>query len=681
MINKFLLLLFFCVVLPINIISLEYAPAEILIQTSKELDLDKKIIGFISTRESDQIKILNTKYKYKTIQKLNPQASHSKSYIRGASINDKSADLFMYKLSLKTTPNNLIEVIKELEKSPEIKNAQPNYKYKFHTAPNDTYYNEQWALPLLNMKKAWQLTTGKPEVIIAVIDSGVNYEHDDLKDNIWQNENEIENSLDDDGNGYIDDLIGWDFFGDYSFGQTSPDNDPMDETGHGTHVAGIIAAQINNNLGIVGVAPNCKIMCLRAGNDNMIFTSDIASGIYYATNNGAKIINLSLGKSSTDFFLKSSILFAVKNNVLVIASSGNDSLDLDVYTYVPAQYDEVLTVGAIKKDNILADYSNYGSCIDLVAPGGADEEVSTENDILSTYLEQSYGYGSGTSMAAPHVAGVAALLATAFPSATSKDLKQALQDSATDLGATGKDTLYGYGKPAPYNAILTLDSTTPRLNHSRNQYIELDKPFTIDASIVDNISLDEWPKLSLFYRYFKSTNPTPNWQQTEMSKNKNNFSASFAATSDIQEFQYYFHFDDIKQAHSRYFPADYENDYYVLYLGEQQQARTMEFELFGTNGSGSPIINSPNPFNPKNETTSICFEVNQFANITVYIYSLNLQLVYKTDFYTIGYHEEIWDGRDQDGDVIPNGIYILIVKAEYNGKSIIKRNKIAVLLD
>jgi subtilisin family serine protease len=274
-------------------------------------------------------------------------------------------------------------------------------------AINDTFYDKQWGLTKVEAASSWQYSKGDG-VIVAVIDTGVDYTHKDLADNIWTNSKEIPaNGKDDDGNGFVDDIRGWDFVKDggqfcvYGEDCSDRDADPMDVQGHGTHVAGIIAAVQNNELGISGVAPLAKIMPVRAafstGATALLKTSDILEALSYAINNGADVINMSFAGSDL------SVLLDVLNiandlNVVVVAAAGNSNSTGRVY---PAAFDSVISVGALSSNNTRASFSNYGDWVDIAAPGV---------NILSTLPNNNFGNKSGTSMAAPFVAGAAALI-------------------------------------------------------------------------------------------------------------------------------------------------------------------------------------------------------------------------------------------------------------------------------
>lgn len=279
----------------------------------------------------------------------------------------------------------------------------------------NTYAEDLTYLETLGVKKGWEsnLSNGKtpggsPDVVIAIIDTGVDYNHIDLRNNIWVNPAEIpDNGMDDDGNGYVDDIYGWDCVGD--------DNDPMDDNGHGTHVAGIAAAE-NNKTGTVGIAYNCKIMVLKAGNSSGYFNnSDIAEAIQYAYMNGASVINMSFGGSSISLAVEEALENAYYQCVLV-AAAGNDSrcnqplckIHLDATPIYPAVLPYVIGVMSTKDDGReVSSFSNF----DHTPCNSFEYEVyAVGESIISTWPGNKYTKLNGTSMAAPAIAGIAAIL-------------------------------------------------------------------------------------------------------------------------------------------------------------------------------------------------------------------------------------------------------------------------------
>jgi subtilisin family serine protease len=339
----------------------------------------------------------------------------------------------MYVASLKDGVN-VSEALKELDQSSLVEYVEPNYLMQPMSTPNDTYYDEVWGLENtgqsyrtrrlvltngtagvdINWKATWDSDDFPTnEVIVAVLDTGVDYNHQDLVNQMWKNPGEIPgNGVDDDNNGFIDDVYGIDTHAD--------DTDPMDEHAHGTHCAGTIAAEANNNYGIVGVNPYAKIMALRFIGANGGYASDAIDGIFYATDMGAQVINNSWGGGGYSQALQDAIDYANENGLLVLAASGNDGQMLSKY---PASYDGVISVGATDSDDVKAYFSNWGPDLDLNAPGhdilslralGTLEEEEAEGLFVHPEDDTMLIF-SGTSMACPNAVGAASLLVSQYP--------------------------------------------------------------------------------------------------------------------------------------------------------------------------------------------------------------------------------------------------------------------------
>lgn len=273
--------------------------------------------------------------------------------------------------------------------------------------PNDTLYGQyQWNLPEIATERGWNVTRGKQDIIVAVVDTGVQLDHPDLKGRLVKGTNIVD-----------------------------PSAQPEDDVGHGTHVAGIIAAEVNNNEGVAGMTWYTKVMPVKAlDNSGAGTTYSVAEGIIWAADHGANVINLSLGNYAEAQFLHDAIKYAHGKGVLVVAASGNDNTDRPGY---PAAYPEVVAVGATGSDELRAPYSNYGDYIDVAAPG---------TSIASTYPGSRYAALSGTSMATPHVSALASLMLAADGGLTNDRIAELLGKTAKDLGAAGKDAEFGYGQ-------------------------------------------------------------------------------------------------------------------------------------------------------------------------------------------------------------------------------------------
>ena len=325
-----------------------------------------------------------------------------------------------------------------------ISNSPPSSGSTTLGTPNDPRYKDQWALQKLGWDRIRERARTFDEVLVAIVDSGIDYNHEDLAERIWINRAELDGieGVDDDQNGYVDDVRGWDFtdaptlpgIGDYIV----RDNDPMDESGHGTHVAGIVGAASDNGIGIAGIAPNARLMCLRAGlrlsMGGFLEDDDAASAIVYAADNGARVINMSWGDPRSSPLIRDVIRYAAHKGCVLVAAAGNEGNEA---LYYPAGLDETIAVSAVESGDNIASYANYGWNLDVVAPG---------SNILSTNLNSEYGVLSGTSMAAPHVSALAALILGENPDYSADEVRNLILHTAEDLGPPGWDPKFGTGR-------------------------------------------------------------------------------------------------------------------------------------------------------------------------------------------------------------------------------------------
>ena len=332
----------------------------------------------------------------------------------------------------------------QLRANANILYAEPNYKAEVNTTPNDPLFDMLWAMNNngqdggtadadIDATEAWSVETGSRDIVVAVIDTGVDYTHSDLAANRWVNEGEIPtNGIDDDGNGYIDDVYGYDF--------ANSDGDPMDDNGHGTHVSGTIGAVGNNAVGVAGVNWQVRIMAVKfLDSTGSGWYSDAISAVEYAWRNGARISNNSWGGYGYSQGLYDAFLAAKSVNHLAVCSAGNYGWDNDEWPCYPASFDldNIVSVAASDRNDALTEWSNYGEVsVDLAAPG---------ESIYSTIPGGGYGSKSGTSMAAPHVAGAAALLLAQNPSMSYNVVKQMILNGA-DKKASMEDKMVVAGR-------------------------------------------------------------------------------------------------------------------------------------------------------------------------------------------------------------------------------------------
>ena len=318
--------------------------------------------------------------------------------------------------------------LSSLNQEPLIDYAEPDYVYQSFRVPtlesvipDDTRFTEQWGLTQINAPDAWATTTGSSDVIVAVIDTGIDSTHPDLEDQLVGGAIVIRRGRS------IEDTVG-----------------------HGTHVASTIAGRTNNNEGTAGVAWGAKIMPVKAlnrrGSGNI---SDVALGIRWAADNGADIINMSLGGSGDSNTFRNAVDYADERGVLVIAAVGNEYANGSPTSY-PAAYDNVLAVAATDRDDNATSFSSSGDYIDVAAPG-IDILAATSRALGTSYISF-----EGTSMSTPFVSGLAALLLSVDPDLTNAELMSIIKDSAVDVGPEGWDNRTGYGRIDAAAAIATL---------------------------------------------------------------------------------------------------------------------------------------------------------------------------------------------------------------------------------
>ena len=410
----------------------------------------------------------------------------------------------IYKLTV-PEDTDIQQLAAEYAADPSVEYAEPNYEYHLFFTPNDPFFTSSgswgqkfpdlWGVHNIQAEQAWDLSTGAG-VIVAVIDTGL-ADHPDIHDNIWTNPVEIpDNGIDDDGNGYIDDVHGWLFLPE--IGPSKGPTELFDGIGHGTHVAGTIAAAGNNGQGIVGVAWQAKVMPLGIFEETFgTTTSDASAGaLAYAVQNGADIVNMSFGGPGDSFLVRDAIDYAAAHGLVLVAAAGNDSIDAS--TQYPARYDPVIAVAAVDHLDQPSFFSNFGGKIELAAPGGGDTGPRSIFEPFDSVLSLAAGGDcsndafracvldarrelpapvsngtafllrlAGTSMAAPHVSATAALILSRHPEFTVEQVRQALRDGADDLGPPGRDARYGYGRLNAAQSVALDEVAVARLTAPR----------------------------------------------------------------------------------------------------------------------------------------------------------------------------------------------------------------------
>jgi len=441
------------------------------------------------------------------------------------------------------TDEDVLAACDRLNQDPDVIYAEPNYIREICMVPDDPYYDsygswgqdyyDLWGLKRIQCGQAWDESQGDG-IVVAVIDTGVDYNHEDFfrdenancildpgeQYNIWINPNEIpDNGIDDDENGYTDDVVGWDFIG-ADHNNPTEDKDPMDGNGHGTHCAGTVAAVGNNGLGVIGVAPGAKIMPLKGLSDaGEGYDSNLAQCIYYAADNGANVLSNSWGGYGHSQTLEDAVNDAYSKGCVIVAAAGNENGDSS--NHCPSNLRHAISVSAIDHNNNRSRWnlfkaSNYGEEVDVCAPGGGDPTWAYDSeyqhmvaDILSVMSAESnitpglvvggaYYRSGGTSMACPHVSGVAALVLSRHPEFNGFEVRQALRITADDLGPVGFDVEFGYGRVNAYNAV-SLD-TFPIMGYisslKENNFVRgsIDIIASVYGTELGGYELYWWPK-------------------------------------------------------------------------------------------------------------------------------------------------------------------------------------------
>jgi subtilisin family serine protease len=415
--------------------------------------------------------------KYKSSTTSEAVSTENEKMLNGWKLNDKVGNFEkftfqnsdgIYRITA-TSEKDQQEMLNSLKENRLVEYAEidglGNAQGEEKVVPSDNQYYKQWAfqnngnIPFaasktgadIEMEKAWKIEQGDSSVVVAILDSGVKTDHLEFSGRIWKNYAEIPNNgVDDDNNGYIDDIQGWNF--------ADGSNDVNDDSGHGTNIASIIGANGNNGIGFSGVDWNCKLMVLKVLKNDVGYYSWWASSIYYAVDNGANVINMSLGGDVESQALNEAIQYALDRNVVVVVSMGNKNSDNISY---PSNYPGVIAVGATNPDDSRttsffwssASGSNYGEHISVVAPGNFIYGLSYKNN---TEFDTYFG---GTSQSAAFVSGLASLLIAQTPTITHKEVKELIEKTANDRvgdqkeDIVGRDNYYGNGRINAYEAL------------------------------------------------------------------------------------------------------------------------------------------------------------------------------------------------------------------------------------
>lgn len=485
--------------------SFEFASNRLIVKLKTEADKGitlNKVQGKITTGLPELDK-LNIKFKVEKQEKL------FKEFKETALKSDRFSSVYVLEVPAGT---DLKQMKTEYEVRPEVEYAELDYKFGLFESPNDPLFPHQWYLNNLGLAQndsqgyyginrpaghlqirkfgkddadidaleSFERKDEKTVPLVGIIDTGVDTDHEDLADNVWTNPGEIpDNGIDDDHNGFVDDFYGWDFSGDSMVwvGNIIEDNDPTDYYGHGTHVAGIVAAIRDNGIGVSGINTPCKIMAIKFFPNS--YSSIGAKSIVYAADMGCDVINMSWGAPFPSRVLEEALDYSVTKGVLPIAAAGNSG---GVDYYYPAFYPQVFAVGASNSKDEVTYFSTYGKHIEVVAPG--EDILSLRADNTDMYAEDGYPYthivaekyylADGTSMASPCAVGVAAYLLAVSPGISKEKVKEIMEQSADDiiypfggdsLYSPGKDIFSGYGRVNLNSALKLLSGRQAKIDY------------------------------------------------------------------------------------------------------------------------------------------------------------------------------------------------------------------------
>ena len=373
-----------------------------------------------------------------------------------------------------------------------VQYAEPKYLSYLQDVPNDPQYIVQGYLNnALSAEAAWDLAKAENgEVSVAIVDSGTDWVHEDLEPNMWTNPNEIDgNGIDDDNNGYVDDIRGWNF--------PSNNNNPQPNgNSHGTHVSGIAAAATDNGIGISSISWNPQLIGLNASSGSGAGIGFGYEAISYATMVGADVVNCSWGRNGAPSLFEEEVVdFALANNTLVIAAAGNGGVDNvgdsnDETPFYPCNYKNALSVGSTQDaTDVISGFSNYGLTVNVFAPGSG---------ILSTYPDNTYGFNSGTSMAAPVVAGLAAMVKAANPDYTAQQVSEQIRVTCDPIDGSNSSQLEGLLGNGRVNADRAIREESPA--------IRLDSYFILDSG--GDGEMDAGESITLFLTFINRLAPT-----------------------------------------------------------------------------------------------------------------------------------------------------------------------------
>jgi thermitase len=632
--SALLILMAFC----IPAFAEEFVPGQMMVKFRSDVVTikDNKGVGVYSMDKADimsvSIRALNAKYKISNIRSF-AKKEHKLKKIRGGSVVELPDLSQMFLLEF-PKEMDVKSVVEEYKNDPSVEFAEPNYIMHIFT-PNDPYYvtgegspdhdPNQWGLYKIWLtsieagNSGWNICTGESAVKVAVIDTGVNYNHEDLKTR-------------------VDSLEGRDF--------VNGDSDPMDDHGHGSHVSGIIGADSNNGKGIAGVDWHCRIIPIKSfdsggsGSD-----SNIVNGLIWAVSKEADVINMSFGGYTDSMAIRNAISYAATSDAVLVAASGNENTSTPSY---PAAYDHVLSVAATDSDDRKASYSNFGSSVDVSAPGGDNGPGAAYylHWILSTYkfvsTDHDYTWLEGTSMAAPFVSGLAALVRAKFPGLSSEAVAHKISDYADNIDAynTGYAGRLGSGR---INVLASLGGLYGYIAYPANNGTAYGVIHILGSATGDAFS-------KYVVEYGQGSGPT-SWITLETSTTPvlNGTLATLDSTG----------LDGIV----------------TVRLTLNDVISKAKIDTFRVGSGDSPLLTvrpqyGPNPFNPNKGSIMIKYDLNGNSDIYIYFFDISGNLLCRK-FYSSGSsggnqgtNRVYWDGKNDYGETVANGVYLFRIASE-----------------
>lgn len=544
---------------------------------------------------------------YEVIVKYKNNKNFNKSNI-------KNTEKGIKKLGYEKRKIKDVKEYKKLLKDSNIEHIEFNKIYK-KLETTSTTFEDNWWVKRINLDKTLDITNGSEDIVIAIIDTGVDLDHPDLVNSIISGKDYVNN-----------DMV------------------PQDDDGHGTAVAGVIVANSENDIGIKGVASNCKIMPLKVlDNTGDGYLSDVVNSIIYAADNGVNIINLSLG-GGTSQILYDAIKYAYDKGVVIVAASGNTNSDI----LYPAAYDEVIAVGSIDNKDDKSSFSNYGKEISIVSPG---------NEILTTALDGDLVKTSGTSISTPFVSGAAALILSINPNLTNDEVRWILESTSNDLGNIGFDNYFGYGVLDTYNTINTnikyfdnyndkrilkylLDEI--RLSNDNNAIDFMKQCFNEEDIVVDNNRFGIY-KLKFEIHRILTSSISQNMLTKGIGSNYDELKTKVEKAFDL--FLEWTNFDKnllikmikyeneevVNEILSKYYIYNTNDDYNNSYDDAIKLYNNITTEKFG-------MIKDEDfyKFNIESNTT-VNFNINTNLNIISELYNINKELLYRSTDYDFNY--------------------------------------------